>query len=562
MQGAEARVVWNRLHELSQAARHGTRPRGSESAQQQGTAHGAARDEYATNLAPQQPRQPLAPQQPQQPGSGDGVGSVLAARLARSARPAYAEQPVGQLPAAGYPALPGHQPFAGHQPLAGHQPTPPVPAPDQPLVRPLPGKPGGPPLAPVQPGGVPPAYGPPAYGPPSYGPPGYGPPSPIGSPIPGPQAPGGSPIPGPEIWARLHYYANPGSSGSAWAGAESKTDAFASADSIKGPDGSAVGFAQAGMYHRSSAMAVAYGETHSNFAHAQGMAYAKAELSAAAYARGAYVKTPKSMLIMGETLAEAVARAEAGARGSAGVGSSLFHVDANIRTATEVGARGHAAGIAYLGLDSLGLPAFEVGGQASTMGGSRAEAMAGTVVSLLGLIKVRVGAVAQGMAGAAAGVLGHFKFKDGDIALRLGGSAAAGVGGNVQTEVGLELGKLPKGVLMTTVAPIVQAPILLANSIGKLFGHKDKPGQYTPDITDFPKLAGQTIEAGAKMVATGAVEIARDVGNGVVAAGEGLATGAKFVGKTAVDAVVGVGEGLGQGARFIGKTVASIFRGW
>ena len=518
-------MVWNRLHEMSQAARHNSRkPRGSEVAEQQGNAPGnqpgttqapaMARDAVATSIVPFQGR------------AEDPIGAVLAARLKQFA------QSSGPVPA----PVPSQVPAPVPGPV-------PAPAPGGAVVlQPLPGKPGGPPLSPIHPGqpslpGMPPT--PPAQ--PGWGPPPVHPPSPVGGvPFPPAQAPGSSPIPGPEIWARLHYFANPGSSGGSMALADSKTDTFADGQVIRGQDGTVVAFGQAGMFHRSSAVASTWGEAHNEFASAQGMAYAKAELSAAAYARGAYVKTPRSVLVMGETLAEAVARAEAGAYGSAGVGSSLFNVDASFRTATEIGGRGQAAGIAYLGLDSLGLPAVEFGGQAGGMAGSRAEAMAGTVVSLHGLIKIRVGAVAQGMAGAAAGVLGHFKFKDGDFALRLGGSAAAGVGGNVQTEVGLELGKLPKGVLMTTVAPVVQAPILLINSIGKLLGHKDKPGEYTPDLSDFPKIAGQTIVAGANMVATGAVEIAKDIGNGIVATGEGLATGAKF----------------------IGKTVASLFSGW
>jgi hypothetical protein len=357
-------------------------------------------------------------------------------------------------------------------------------------------------------------------------------------------------------------WANPGSSGSAMADGRTVSHSFKDGQVLRGPDGTTVAYGQIGGYSRSEGVAAAWGEAHSGMASAQGMAYAKGELSAMAYARGMYVQTKNSIMAAGEAMQELVARAEVGARGSAGVGSSLFQVDAGIQGQTEVGERTHAGGLAYVGLDSLGLPAFEVGGQAGGMAGSRAAGMAQAVVSLLGLIKVRVGGVAQGMAGAAGGVLGHFKFRDGDFALRLGGSAAAGVGGNVQTEIGVELGKLPKGILMTTVAPVVQAPILLINSIGKLLGHKDKPGEYTPDITDFPKLAAQTFVGGIHMVANGAVEIGRDIGNGVVAGAEGLATGAKFVGKTAVDAVVGVGEGIGQGAKFIGNTIASIFKGW
>ncbi len=373
-------------------------------------------------------------------------------------------------------------------------------------------------------------------------------------------APGAAPA--HDVWSRLHYWAQPGRSGDAIAFGEAKADSFRDGQVIKGPDGAVVAYGQVGTYARASGVAAAWGETHGEMWNAQGSAWARAELSAMAYARGAFVKTKDAVMAMGESVAELVARAEAGARGSAGVGSRLFQVDAGIQGATEVGARSNAAGIAYVGLDSLGLPAFELGGQAAAMGGSRAQGMAQAAVSLLGLIKVRVGAVAQGMAGAAGGILGHFKMRDGDFALRLGGSAAAGIGGNVATEVGVELGTLPKGVLMTTVAPIVQAPILLINSIGKLFGQKDKPGEYTPDITDFPKLAAATFVGGIRMVGQGAVEIAQDVGNGVVAAGEGLATGAKFVGKTAVDAVVGVGEGIGTGVKFIGNTVASLFKGW
>ncbi|MBM3268453.1 MAG: hypothetical protein FJZ01_12460 [Candidatus Sericytochromatia bacterium] len=387
-------------------------------------------------------------------------------------------------------------------------------------------------------------------------------PGPTG-PVPPPVPPGPSPVPpAHDVWGRLHYWAHPGKSGDAIAYGEAKSDSFKDGQVIKGPDGTVVAFGQVGSYARASGVAAAWGETHGEMWNAQGAAWAKAELSAMAYARGAYVKTKNSVMVMGETVAEAVARAEAGARGSAGVGSRLFQVDANLQGATEVGAREHSGGIGYVGLDSLGLPAFELGATANGMAGSRAQGMAQAAVSLLGLLRIRVGAVAQGMAGAAAGILGHIKVRDGDFALRFGGTAAAGIGGAVATEVGVELGTLPKGLLMTTVAPVVQAPILLINSIGKLFGQKDKPGEYTPDITDFPKLAAQTFVGGIKMVGQGATEIAQDIGNGVVAAGEGLATGAKFVGNTVVGAVVGVGEGIGQGAKFIGKTIASIFKGW
>lgn len=370
-------------------------------------------------------------------------------------------------------------------------------------------------------------------------------------------------LPGQDLHAALHYWANPGSSGNAMAMADSASQSFADGQVVRGPDGTLVAYGQAGYYGRAQAFALAHGETHGNNSSAEGMAYAKAEAGLAAYVRGAFVKTSNSVMAMGEATFEAIARTEVGARGRSGIGRMLLSVDAYAQGAAEVGLRAKATGMAYLGLDSMGMPGIELGGSANGMAGGQAEGMAGTNISLLGLVTLHVGGAARGIAGAAGGVLGHFKFRDGILSLGVGANAAAGVGGHVATEVGVGLGPIPKGVVMMTVAPVIQAPILLMNSIGKLLGiAKEKPGEFIPDLSDYPALVAHTFTSGAKMIGQGALDLARDIADTTVEMGKGLVHGAGFVAKSVGDGVVGAVNGIGTGIGFIGKSIGKLFSGW
>lgn len=257
--------------------------------------------------------------------------------------------------------------------------------------------------------------------------------------------------------------------------------------------------------------------------YAIGSAWARAEAAIRVYGHVRIVKTRQYIQAAGVVMAQVLATAEAGMIGRAAVGRGLFSVDAELRGATEVGAKARAAGLAFIGLDSLGLPAIELGAHAGGSAGARAQADAGTRISLLGLLTLRARAVAQAVAGTAGEVTGHLKIRDGDFAVRLGATGSTGVGARVATEVGIALGKIPHGLLATAVAPIVCAPVLLFNSLAKLLGRKDQPDSQAPGLGDFPRVAAGRVSAGAKLIAEGTVDLARDIGKGVRSLAKGLA---------------------------------------
>lgn len=266
--------------------------------------------------------------------------------------------------------------------------------------------------------------------------------------------------------------------------------------------------AQVGAVAGASAWAGAEGAWQQGPLRVAGAAEAGASVDAMALARGAIVRTRTSLSAAGRVLAEAVARTQARADASAAIGKELLRVDGHLATDTMAGAEAGADAMAYMGIDELGLPAVEIGGSAQGATGVRAEGTAGATVSFLGLFAISVRAIAEGIAGAAGGAMFHLKARNGDFALQLGATGAAGVGGHVGTEVGVQLGPIPEGLIMATVSPIVELPELAVSSLARLVGLDRKhPG---PGLSDYPAVAGRTIATGAKLIAKGAVQVAGD----------------------------------------------------
>ncbi len=218
-----------------------------------------------------------------------------------------------------------------------------------------------------------------------------------------------------------------------------------------------------------------------------------------------------------EASAGAVAKAQvaASATGSANLGILQAHGTAGITA--EASAEASAHGRAWLGIDSLGLPAFALGAAARTdaAAGVRSHATGG--VSILGLIEVGGSGSLKAMAGAASSFLGSLSFRDGKLSAGAGLGAAAGLGGEAQAGVSVGLGKLPRGITQTVVAPLLSIPVLLANTVingvGSLFG--EEPSEASRGITDLPDVMATHVMSGIKTVGEGAEEVADQVVDGV-----------------------------------------------
>ncbi len=367
----------------------------------------------------------------------------------------------------------------------------------------------------------------------------------------------------PALWARfdeLVSQTGPREAGTSGYQAEAGASHVLQGQVLHGPGGTTVAAGQAGIVAQAALTAGAQGRFQDGPLAAEGAATVGAEVRTAAVAQGMAVKTHKSVMVAGSATAEALAKVEGAAAGRLEVGKELLDAAADVSGAASTGVQAKAAGMAYLGIDSLGLPAFNIQGGAEGSAGAEAQGEAGATVSLLGLVKLHIGAVANAIAGAAGGALVHLEADNGIFALALGATGAAGVGGHLGTEVGVELGPLPKGILMTTVSPILEAPELLVSSIAKLLGIvKSKPGRPVPGITDYPQIAGKTIVTGARLVAQGARTVADDVVDTGVAIGHGVATGATFVGKTVAGAAVGIAKGVASGVGAIGGFFSHLF---
>lgn len=307
----------------------------------------------------------------------------------------------------------------------------------------------------------------------------------------------------------------------------------------------------------------AEGRHEGSLVHAEGTAWANATFDAGIRLVGALAAVPGMAVAAGAAEVQATAKVEGGAVGKAKVGRSLFSIDGFLHAVGEVGARARAAGVALLGIDSLGLPGFEFGGAAEGMAGAQGTGRAGLAVSLLGLIRVQVRGLAQGIAGAAGVAGGHLKFRDGDLSVGFGAGGAAGVGGGLGTEVTVGLGKIPKGILQTTVAPILQLPMFALNTLGKALGIKPPEGREMPVLGDWGRWAAHSVEQGTKAVGEGLTEIVEDVGavakvvGGAVTEGvTGLAKGVGQAAEALGGAVVGVVEGIGKGLAAVGGGIA------
>ena len=186
--------------------------------------------------------------------------------------------------------------------------------------------------------------------------------------------------------------------------------------------------------------ALATGRREGSLVEAEGQAWANAAVDAGVRLIGGLAAVPGLAVAAGAAEVQATARVEGGAQGKAKVGRSLLSIDGFVHAVGEAGARARAAGVALLGIDSLGLPGFEFGGAAEGMAGAQGTGRAGLAVSLLGLIRVQVRGLAQGIAGAAGAAAAHLKFRDGDLSVGFGagggtwrpprsrGSPAAGCG--------------------------------------------------------------------------------------------------------------------------------------
>lgn len=209
---------------------------------------------------------------------------------------------------------------------------------------------------------------------------------------------------------------------------------------------------------------------------------------------------------------EAIARAQIQASGHAEIGD-LVKASASGKAAAEVGSSAKAGGHLRFGIDSLGLPSIDASAGAEAMAGARASGNARGHLSLLELVEIDVNTSAQAIAGAAAAIAAGFGFKDGKIWVKSGATAAAGAGVSGTADVGVGLGKIPRGVLQTTVSPVLAVPTLAVSTIYKgvasLFG--DTPD--VPDLTDLPKAVAGAFTEGVKNVADGVAGIGKQLGD-------------------------------------------------
>lgn len=258
-----------------------------------------------------------------------------------------------------------------------------------------------------------------------------------------------------------------------------------------------------------------------------------------------------------EASAGVAARAQASAKATGAANLGIIQAHGTAGVAAEASAEASAHGRAWVGIDSLGLPAFALGAAARTdvVAGVRTHAEGG--VSLLGLIELGGSGSLKGMAGAASSFLGSIGFRDGKLSVGAGLGAAAGLGGEAQAGVSVGLGKLPRGITQTVVAPVLSVPVLLANTVvngvGSLFG--ETPWEGAPDITDLPKVVVTHVTNGAKTIAKGAEEVAEQV----VGAAKTIAKGAEAAAKGVAKGAVAAADGVVDGVKWLGRQIGSLF---
>ncbi len=220
--------------------------------------------------------------------------------------------------------------------------------------------------------------------------------------------------------------------------------------------------------------------------------------------------SPRSL--SGESGLMAIAGAEIEAAGAAQVGQ-LIQASAAGKASAQTGAGAHAKGSLKFGMDSLGLPSLEASAGAEAMAGAKASGSARGRINVLELIEFDVGGSAEAIAGAAAAIFGGLGYKDGRIWINSRAAAAAGAGLSGGADVGVGLGKIPPGVLQTTLRPVLAVPTLAITSVYKgvmsLFGADTKE---VPDITDLPKVAVDAFKEGAKNLSDGVCEIGKQIG--------------------------------------------------
>ncbi len=242
---------------------------------------------------------------------------------------------------------------------------------------------------------------------------------------------------------------------------------------------------------------------------------ANASLGATTHVEGRAVIGEQSIGVEASAGAAAKAQIAAQATGSANLGILQAHGTAGI--AAEASAEASAHGRAWLGIDSLGLPAFSLGAAARTDAAAGVRSHASGGASLLGLIEVGGSGSLKALAGAASSFLGSIGFRDGKLSVGAGVGAAAGLGGEAQAGVSVGLGKIPRGVTQTVVAPVLSVPVLLAtslvNGVGSLFG--EEPWEGNPGITDLPEVMAQHVKTGIQTIGQGAEEVADQVVGGV-----------------------------------------------
>ncbi|MNR86211.1 hypothetical protein D3C72_170600 [compost metagenome] len=242
---------------------------------------------------------------------------------------------------------------------------------------------------------------------------------------------------------------------------------------------------------------------------------ASASLAATAHAEGRAVIGEQQVGLEASAGAVALAEVTATAAGSANLGVLQAHGKAGI--SAEARAEASAHGRAWFGVDSLGLPGFSLGAAARTDAAAGVRTHAEGGASILGLIEVGGSGSLKALAGAASSFLGSIGFRDGKLSVGAGVGAAAGLGGEAQAGVSVGMGKLPRGVTQTVVAPILSVPVLLTtslvNGVGSLFG--DEPWEGAPGITDLPEVVANHVKTGIKTIGHGAEEVADQVVSGV-----------------------------------------------
>lgn len=218
-----------------------------------------------------------------------------------------------------------------------------------------------------------------------------------------------------------------------------------------------------------------------------------------------------------EASAGAAAKAHLAAVATGRADLGVLQAQGSAGLVAEAAAEASAHGRAWIGIDSLGLPAFSLGAAARTdaAAGVRSHATGG--VSILGLIEVSGAGSLKAMAGAASSFLGNIGFRDGKLSVGAGVGAAAGLGGEAQAGASVGLGKLPRGVTQAVVAPVISVPVLLTtslvNGVASLFG--EEPWEGNPGITDLPEVVAGHVKAGVQSIAEGAEEVVSQVAGGV-----------------------------------------------